>query len=487
MSRWVSQLNEVKSLPEWVQFTKLSDTLQIDDLSDEKRVSETNRLKKIVAQLSSTFDLIDPELIGPSVWDQAKQSIKAAFSSLNNYHSSKDIQHLIASNNAIDIAVAITRPYLTGAENKRDVVIKAYEDRIQSIERFFETKSSQLNESYMEISTLLDGIKVENKKIQTIKQKIDDLDKRFFEGSEGNFALTSEIDSLMSEMRKAQSEIKAYRSLLLEGTPEQDSIRASITQAANDISANAKSVKSNDELIAKLREKIEAFAGTVLIASDAPESENSQTTEGRLNDLIKRLVDFEKDQKSKYLALNTQIEELLPGATSAGLGAAYEKLEQSFTPQITTYTNIFFGTVAGIFFSSFILTIDTLKFWPFELTLYKFADLPEMLKYFAFRLPIIFPLVWLAIFASRRRGQYERLQQEYAHKKALAQSYYSYKNQIEDLGEGYSELSGDLIKVMVDAVAFNASQTLSGQAEVKVSRSTLDLVRDLVGMKNRGQ
>lgn len=165
----------------------------------------------------------------------------------------------------------------------------------------------------------------------------------------------------------------------------------------------------------------------------------------------------------------------------------YEELENSFTPQIETYTKIFFGTVVGIFIISFVLTVDTVIVWPFELTFSKFGSLPEVLKYFAFRLPILFPLVWLAIFASRRRGQYERLQQEYAHKKALARSYYSYKNQIDDLGEGHSELSGDLIKVMVDAISFNASQTLSGQAEAKVSRSTLDLVRDLVDPKNRPQ
>lgn len=487
MSRWISQLNEIKSLPEWMQFTKLSDTLQIDDLSDEKKVSETNRLKKIVAQLSSTFDLIDPELVGLSVWDQVRQSIRAAFNSLNSYQSGKDIQHLMASNNAIDTAVAITRPYLTEAENKRDVVISAYEDRIQSIERFFETKSSQLNESYVEISALLEGVKAENKKIQTTKQKIDDFDRKLFEGSDDAPALSSEIEKLMSEMRTAQSEIKSYRSLLLEGTPEQESIRASITQAANEISANTKSARSNDDMVAKLREKIEAFAATVFIAPGASESENLQTTEGHLRDLINKLTDFEKEQNAKYIALNTQIEELLPGATSAGLGAAYEELENSFTPQIETYTKIFFGTVVGIFIISFVLTVDTVIVWPFELTFSKFGSLPEVLKYFAFRLPILFPLVWLAIFASRRRGQYERLQQEYAHKKALARSYYSYKNQIDDLGEGHSELSGDLIKVMVDAISFNASQTLSGQAEAKVSRSTLDLVRDLVDPKNRPQ
>ena len=47
--------------------------------------------------------------------------------------------------------------------------------------------------------------------------------------------------------------------------------------------------------------------------------------------------------------------------------------------------------------------------------------------------------------------------------------------------------SNGLVKVMVDAISFNASKTLSGQAEAKVSRSTLDLVRDLVDPKNRPQ
>lgn len=75
---------------------------------------------------------------------------------------------------------------------------------------------------------------------------------------------------------------------------------------------------------------------------------------------------------------------------------------------------------------------------------------------------MVLPVVWLAIYSATRRSQYERLQQEYAHKEAFASSYESYKKQLQDLKVDADALQRELIAKAIEAIAFNASKTLDG-------------------------
>ena len=95
-----------------------------------------------------------------------------------------------------------------------------------------------------------------------------------------------------------------------------------------------------------------------------------------------------------------------------------------------------------------------------------FVEVPEwdvILRALIYKVPFVAPVVWLAIFSSTRRSQYERLQQEYAHKEALSSSYESYKKQLQDLKGDSEELQRELIAKAIDCVAYNASATLDGK------------------------
>jgi hypothetical protein len=88
---------------------------------------------------------------------------------------------------------------------------------------------------------------------------------------------------------------------------------------------------------------------------------------------------------------------------------------------------------------------------------------PLLLANLIYKLPILLPLLWLAIFASKRRSEDRRLQQEYAHKEALAKSYQSFKMQIETLQSQDDVLMKELLQNAIRAIAFNASTTLDGK------------------------
>lgn len=113
---------------------------------------------------------------------------------------------------------------------------------------------------------------------------------------------------------------------------------------------------------------------------------------------------------------------------------------------------MFYISISILFIFSIILIKSNLK----ELT-----SLYDMGMFLVYRLPVIIPVVWLAVFASKRRSESERLKQEYAHKEALAKTYQSFKLQIEQLGENSQEpLLEKLLTAAIDTISNNASTTL---------------------------
>jgi len=102
-----------------------------------------------------------------------------------------------------------------------------------------------------------------------------------------------------------------------------------------------------------------------------------------------------------------------------------------------------------------------------------------------YKLPILGSLLWLAFFASKRRSEDRRLQQEYAHKEALAKSYQGFKQQIDALQAKDEELTKRLLETAIGAIALNASSTLDGKHGDKMpildlTEKGLDKVAEIV-------
>ena len=118
----------------------------------------------------------------------------------------------------------------------------------------------------------------------------------------------------------------------------------------------------------------------------------------------------------------------------------------------------------------------------------KFADINDPITIFnniLYKIPIFGSLICLAMFASKRRSEDRRLQQEYAHKEALTKSYQSFKKQIKDLKDEDKELMKKLLDTTIEAIAFNASTTLDGKHGDKIPMQELgekivDAIPDIV-------
>ena len=112
------------------------------------------------------------------------------------------------------------------------------------------------------------------------------------------------------------------------------------------------------------------------------------------------------------------------------------------------------------------------------------GDWESVLRSLAYKLPFYGPAVWFAYYASKRRSEYQRLQQEYAHKEALAKSYDSYKKQIQELGQENNEMLVSLLNKAIDAIAHNASKTLDGKHGDKMPlQEALDRLAEIAAKK----
>ncbi|MBO7926048.1 hypothetical protein J5X91_07135 [Pseudoalteromonas sp. K222D] len=172
----------------------------------------------------------------------------------------------------------------------------------------------------------------------------------------------------------------------------------------------------------------------------------------------KHLEEFKKQQELKYKTLNDEIESLLPGATSAGLATAYHDLKESFNTPIENYSKLFYSSISVLVLVAFLSITQEVGF--FFIKFVEITDLSKLASSILYKLPIVLPVLWLTLFASKRRSESQRLQQEYAHKEALAKSYQNFKMQIEALGQSDPDLMKKLLSSAIDAVSKNASDTL---------------------------
>jgi hypothetical protein len=187
---------------------------------------------------------------------------------------------------------------------------------------------------------------------------------------------------------------------------------------------------------------------------------------GETQDLKNDLTTFYSDQEKKYTAQYSQIEGLLPGATTAGLAEAFEKQKNSYSRQILFWSIVFICITVVMTLFALDLLFPTL--FNSKASAPVFAQTWEQALMSLLKdLPFFIPTIWLAVFASKQQSQFKRLQQEYAFKETNAKSFYGYKKQIEELGnagEAEKNLMFRLIGQLVIITSQNPSYTLDNKS-----------------------
>lgn len=458
MTRWFQEFNQHPFKATWSTLLQEVTQLDVDDQTVVTTAQELARLKKVLVFVDGIITNADPELTPTSIWNNCHPQANACLQQVQAYASNRNQAHLVQANEHADNLLTYVRPYMVVPEQALEVYgasVREFSEKMSEYADTFQVRASEVN---TKIATLHDEAIRHEQGIEGIEQRAKKFDAYLYDGVEGNEPAEKYVTSMVSEITEAHTKTEVLRQKLFDG-PESTS--ASITNFESNTFELLNSLKALLGAATEEHEELKKFYERIF---GTPRAENQGQTEGGLKtELDTRLTQldvYETEQNTRHSTLFTKIESLLPGATSAGLSSAYMKLKDRFNTPIFLYTLAFNVALLALLAGGLAMISSSISFDPLKIELIATSNWEELLRTLLTRAPIVIPIVWFAIFSATRRNQYERLQQEYAHKEALASSYESYKKQLQELKVDSDALQKELISMTIDTISYNPSKTL---------------------------
>ncbi|MDC6170950.1 hypothetical protein [Paucibacter sp. XJ19-41] len=466
MTRWIQEFQQTPFKTNWDALLGAVWKLEADDETIAPTVEELARLRKALAFVDRIISDVDLELTPRSVWSTAQAQIDACMAQVQAYESNRNQAHLVQANEHADNLLTYFRPYMvTPAE-----AIEAHSDAVRAfaehVEGYAASMQAKGTEALSTLSAAVAKSQGHQEALEVIEQRVRAFDAYLFEGVGDAPPAADYMKQMVDATQKDQRAIEA---LHVEVAAKHKSAVAVAEVAETDIARQVKdfsdlldAITLKHKELSRFYQKI--FGRPISDDDDMPRDGLEQELDARLNQLTK----YEAEQQTRHRTLFEKIDGLLPGAASAGLATAYQALSKQFEGPVKQYTKAFYIALLVLLLCGLVVVIDAVTFSPFHIEFVKGRNWEELLLTVLTRIPILLPVIWFAIFSATRRSQYERLQQEYAHKQALASSYESYKKQLQDLKVDADELQRELIAKTIDAVTFNASKTLDGNHSEKL-------------------
>lgn len=464
MSRW-HEAHELHSYRKsWAALKSEIDNLDLEDDLAEAAAPEVARARKVIGYVDGLFEGVEPELVPLVTWDKIDDAAQKAQVSLTAFAEQGALGPLQAVNTSLDSILGLLRPYSWG----RGGVAKAMR---KAAKAYASAVAAHLAEFESESRSKLDEIAGRHQSAGSFLEEMESKSERI---SEIYDDLLHPERGLHPRFQRYFDEVSSYRDALLEGDGEDPGIKEQISEAVDEVAEFLKSSRDAAEEHTDLLDELRRFHLKVY----GRQQEDGARVGGLSAELEakKNKIDSLTDEQDKRIsALALRVEELLPGATSAGMASAYREMRERFDKPLRYADIAFYVAIGGLFVVSSFLGADLISDAE--------PNWEGLINSMLLKLPLAAPLIWLGVHASKRRSQMLRLQQEYAHKEALASSYDSYRTQITELGEDSSEMLQALIAKAVDAASYNASVTLDGKHG---SGSIVECVSSAAGSMGKG-
>lgn len=459
MSRWVDQYGSHPFRANWQVVKDALDQAKVDDETIVTSVEELGRLRKVIAYIDGLLDSIDPELLPLSILDSFHSQAAQCGNEISAYNGNRSIGHIQNANANADNLLTYIRPYMV-AEGKTAKALRqaaaAYSESFaEHANAFGETVRDLIRQAKSDV----EEIGKDKTEIFNSRNKLTEIRNEFI-GSDESEGVYDAVKKRIAEFDEKHAEIALLYDDFFVGQDGSEAKKVTLKNSVSQAVAQAEKSQSVAQKATNIVASIEGFSNDIFgEPNDEGLIDNGLSYE--LGQQKMRMDELEEQQKKRYVAINEKIESLLPGATSAGLASAYREMKESFDKPIQFSGRIFFAAIAVLVIGSLAFSIQSIG--PQGLKLAQLGGWDTVLRSFAYKLPFYGPAVWLAYYASKRRSEYQRLQQEYAHKEALAKSYDSYKKQIDELGVPDNSLLATLMQKAIEAISHNASQTLDGK------------------------
>ncbi|MBX8547385.1 hypothetical protein K5D53_22415 [Pseudomonas cichorii] len=459
-SSWVKQFESHIFKKTWSSILSTLEDINQDPESYKETEDSLSRLNKIMSLIDTTIEILDLDIAPKILWDNCHTNANGCLNNLLSYKSRPNPTSIDQANLYADNLISLLSPYKSLSENANPAYLAEARNHHEQTLNNLKSLDIRIKAAQLELEKTLESSKLHRDAIEIIKNRTNELNRSLFEDSEDAPSIEKSIKKLSLTVESHHRSVEIYRARLLDGP---DSISANIQATQKDAVASLTEIQEALSLIQIQKTELANIYDDVVGVTAQDGSFSKIGIRQEIETSRAALSTYEEDQKKRHQALAAQIETLLPGATSAGLAYAYKKLKDQFKTPISRYTIAFYCAMFGLFFSGLILITKSLTLWPFNMELISASNWEELLPTILMRTPILIPIVWLAIFSATRRNQYERLQQEYAHKEAFSSSYESYKKQLQDLKIEPDELQKELLSKAIEAISFNASKTLDGK------------------------
>lgn len=311
----------------------------------------------------------------------------------------------------------------------------------------------------------------------------------------------SRIEAIKTNAEQTQAVIAEKNAQIESGRQHADEVRAALNVVLNEARQSATNAEAQSQAsvasLSKVNElyttaqtakaNMDSIAESVMVTRTAVDAhatitkrlaEVAETTEARIatyESLLKSLVERSDAQ-------NKVIDELLSGATNAGLSSAFDKRSKTFIGPMRMWQGIFIFSLVGLLGLAILEALNTTA---------RPAEWQELARMLLHRLPFLAPLIWLAIHASRQASFAKRMEEEYAFKATTSMSFEGYRRQMADVGK---DLAADspLAQLCNDALRIIASppgriydkqrmDPTPATAVTELAKSAADMAKSLTG------
>ncbi len=329
MSRWIEHFDSHPFQSVWTSLKKSLEETVVDDKTVMTSVKEVARLKKVVSYLDGIINGIDPELVPAATWDSFHSQANACLSQVTTYNNNKAIAHITQANVHVDNLLTYVRPYMI-LDGK---ISKALQ---QSLKNYAKTIDEYGKSFVKSTSGLIDDIRNYKEQGNELFEEIESTNKSIVDysailfGSDDEGGIKKKIEELFDKISEYHEKTNEFYNETFIGDEEEVSTKKSILESKEFIEEEKDKIENLMNSIVSEIKEINNFHIKIFGTKTDDDEEVNGGMSGDLDELITKMETFKKEQKIKYKALNEQIEQLLPGATSAGLASAYKHMKDTF-------------------------------------------------------------------------------------------------------------------------------------------------------------
>lgn len=293
----------------------------------------------------------------------------------------------------------------------------------------------------------LDKLNNLNEQIDNVSSKIAHIEEVYSNHPKIENEL-SELDTIINRIKETESKSHQLVKNITNRKIELDTIFNEILgyedkdENGNDIFING----SKHELLESL-EGIEERVDSYVEKFEKLEELTNERSTNLLNVNSEKIAKQVKDWEEKYVKLSNEIQDLLPGAVTAGLSHAFSSKKKE---EDTAYDK------HKLQFGLGILSMILVSLIPFAISVHSLFNelsidtiINRAPKIVIAILPLYIPVLWLTYSSNKKMNLSKRLIEEYAHKEVLSKTFQGLSREINDLEE--DNISKELkIKLLQD-------------------------------------